>query len=106
MTYAYFRFLFFWFLRAIAQTELRKANFDKTLLARIEYTLRYHDPCRTGTNTFAKLGFEPSFQTLSQSLAATNLFISGRVDRETLRATLKGAKLPLFRDLLDYMVDK
>jgi len=64
-------------LQALAQTELRKFNFDKTLLSRIEYTFRYHDPCRTG-----------------------------RVDRETLRATLKGAKLPLFRELIDFLVDK
>lgn len=63
--------------RSVAQTELRRFQFDKQLLARVEYTLRYHDPCRTG-----------------------------RVDRETLRATLKGARTPIFRDLLDYLVDK
>lgn len=59
------------------QTELRRYHFDKILLQRVEYTLRYHDPCRTG-----------------------------RVDRETLRATLKGAKLPLYKDILDFMIDK
>ena len=63
--------------RAIAQTELRKNNFDKTLLTRIEYTLRHHDPCRTG-----------------------------KIDRDTLGATLKGARVPLFKDLMNYLVQK
>jgi len=63
--------------RAIAQTELRRFHYDRILLARVEYTFRYHDPCRTG-----------------------------RVDRETLRATVKGAKIPLFKDLLNFLVDK
>jgi hypothetical protein len=59
------------------QTELRRGNFDKELLARIEFTMRYHDPCRIG-----------------------------KVDRETLRATLKGAKIPVVREIIDYFVDK
>lgn len=37
--------------RAIVQTELRRFNFDKILLSKIEYTLRYHDPCRTGNDS-------------------------------------------------------
>jgi len=65
------------FARAIVQTELRKAQFDKYLLERIEYTFRHRDPCRTGN-----------------------------VDRETLRAILKGSKLPLDKAVLDFLVDK
>jgi hypothetical protein len=65
------------FLRMVVQTALQRFSFDKYLLCRVEYTLRYHDPCKLGL-----------------------------VDRETLRSTLKGAKLPVSRQILDFLVDK
>jgi hypothetical protein len=32
----------------VVQTALQRFSFDKYLLCRVEYTLRYHDPCKLG----------------------------------------------------------
>jgi len=64
-------------LQSVIQTELRRRHFDMQSLQNIEYTLRYHDPCRLGL-----------------------------VDRQHLSSALKGARMPVEKLLIEFLVKK
>jgi len=63
--------------RAIIQNELARFNFDKILLGRLRHSMFQFDACHDGI-----------------------------VDRESLRKALKGARLPVDKRLIDFLVDK
>jgi hypothetical protein len=59
------------------QGELSRFNFDKALLARLKHSMFQADACKTGL-----------------------------LDRETLRQFLKGVKLPVPKELVDFLINK
>jgi len=67
----------FLFARAVMQTELQRFNYDKYCLQRLEYSFRDQDPCR-----------------------------SGLVDRQALASILKGNRLPIDKQIIDFFVNK